>query len=321
MIPLLLVLALAALPLIAAALQRRWGRLRALGKGLLISYITILLMLAAGELYFRYVHVDTEGRLASNNWMARYWQNNSLGYRDRDWQPQDYSGKTTVAVVGDSFAAGWGLENPADRFANVLARQLGAGYAVFNLGTPGDSTPQELERLKAYPVQPDVVLLQYFLNDSDYAALTLGLGLQTSSPPIPSLAQESFLANYLYSLTNSGFGHDYWETEYADYDNPAIWGVHDGVLNAFIDYVENIHARLIVVIFPNLQDSVRSVAYIDRVAQVFEARGQHDVLKLFDEVARWNPADVINSPRDAHPSVAFSQRVGELIYQEFFAPS
>jgi lysophospholipase L1-like esterase len=316
MIPLLIAFALAALVLIALVVQRRYGRLRAVGKGLLVSYGTILLMLAAGEAYFRYVHTDSEGRLASNNWMARYWQTNTLGYRDREWTAEDYAGKTTVAVVGDSFTAGWGLANPADRFADVLARQLGDGYAVFNLGTPGDSTPQELERLQAYPVQPDVVLLQYFLNDIDYAALTQGLN--QAPQPIPALAQESFLANYLYSLTNSGFGREYWENEYAAYDHPAIWDVHEQELNAFMDYVESINARLIVVIFPNLQDPVRSIPYVDRVAQVFEARGI-GVLKLFDEVARWNIADVIISPRDAHPSVAFSQRVGEIIYERYFS--
>jgi lysophospholipase L1-like esterase len=317
MILLLVILALAALLLIGLVLQRRYAWLRALGKGLLVSYVTILLMLAAGEVYFRYFHTDTEGRLASNNWMARYWQTNSLGYRDREWTPDEYAGKTTVAVVGDSFTAGWGLQNPADRFAEVLARQLGDGYAVFNLGTPGDSTPQELERLKAYPVQTDVVLLQYFLNDIDYAALTLGLN--KTPQPVPELAQESFLANYLYSLTNSGFGREYWETEYANYDHPAIWDAHEGELNAFIDYLDSIGARLIVVIFPNLQDPVRSIPYVDRVAQVFESRGHNDVLKMFDEVARWNVADLIVSPRDAHPSVAFSQRVGEMIYAQFFS--
>lgn len=317
MIPLVIAFVLAALPLVALAVQRRFTRLRAVGKGLLVSYVTILLMLAAGEVYFRYVHTDSEGRLASNNWMARYWQTNTQGYRDREWVASDYAGKTTVAVVGDSFTAGWGLQSPADRFADVLARQLGDGYAVFNLGTPGDSTPQELERLEAYPVQPDVVILQYFLNDIDYAALTQGLN--KAPPPVPSVAQESYLANYLYSLTNSGFGVEYWDTEYANYDHPAVWGEHERELNAFIDYVESINGRLIVVIFPNLQDPVRSIPYVDRVAQVFEARGHTDVLKLFDEVARWNVADLINSPRDAHPSIAFSQRVGAMIYERFFS--
>ncbi|MCC6802930.1 MAG: hypothetical protein IT319_08600, partial [Anaerolineae bacterium] len=65
--------------------------------------------------------------------------------------------------------------------------------------------------------------------------------------------------------------------------------------------MNGIGARLIVVIFPNMQDPVRSIAYVDRVAQVFEARGQRDILKLYDEVAAWSPQDIIVSPRDGHP--------------------
>ena len=305
--------------IVGLILQQRWGSLRSVGKGLLVSYITIVLVLGAGELYFRYFHVDTDGRLASNNWMVRYWHTNAQGFRDRDWTSADWAGKTTIAAVGDSLTAGWGIENPTDRFTSVLAAHLGNDYAIFNLGVPGQSTPEELDSLRNAPdPAPDVVILQYFLNDVDYATLTLGLQPPQSS--VPPLAEDSYLANYLYALSNSGFGVDYWATEYANYDNSAIWNVHEQEINDFIDYIESIHARLIVVIFPNLQDPVRSIPYVDRVAQVFEARGQHDILKLYDEVATWQPEKIIVSPHDAHPSVAFQHRVGDLIYQQFFAP-
>ena len=315
---LLIVIVLVGVLLVALILQRRWKRLRSVGKGLLVSYMTIVLLLTAGEIYFRYFHADTDGRLASNNWMARYWHTNAQGFRDRDWTPTEWAGKTTVAAVGDSFTAGWGIDNPADRYSDVLAAHLGSNYAVLNLGVPGASTPEELNTLRsAMNPAPNIVILQYFLNDIDYAALTLGL--DTKAPPMPEIAQESFLENYLYALSDSGFGPNYWKNEYASYDNHAIWDVHAKEINDFIDYVESVHARLIIVIFPNLQDPVRSIPYVDRVAQVFEARGQYDILKLFDEVARWKPADVIVEPRDAHPSIAFQHRVGDLIYQQFFA--
>ncbi|MCA9910051.1 MAG: hypothetical protein KC519_15440, partial [Anaerolineae bacterium] len=265
---------------------------------------------------FRYFYADTEGRLASNNWMERYWQLNSWGYRDREWTPEDWQGKTTVAIVGDSLAAGWGIVDPADRFSDVLANELGSDYAVFNLGVPGSSTPEQLDTLKALPVQPNVVILQYFLNDIDYASLSLGQNLNITD--IPPLAQESHLVDFVYARANAGFGQDYWTLHYAAYDNLAVWRVHEGELNAFADYVDRIGARLIVVIFPNLQDPVTSVAYVDRVAQVFEARGVTDILRLYDVAAAWKREDVIVSPRDAHPSVALHHYVGETLYERFF---
>jgi len=313
---LLAALAVIGLCLLAGALQRRWRPLRKISQGLLVSFITVLLLLAAGEIYFRYFYADTEGRLASNNWMERYWQLNSWGYRDREWTPEDWQSKTTVAIVGDSLAAGWGINDPADRFGDVLARHLGADYAVFNLGVPGTSTPEQLDALKALPVQPNVVILQYFLNDIDYASLSQGINLNILDTP--EIARESHLANFLYARLTAGFDAHYWQARYATYDNAVMWNVHAAELDAFAAYVRSLGARLIVVIFPNLQDPVTSIAYVDRVAQVFEADGVTDILKLYDVAAAWKPEDVIVSARDAHPSVALHHYVGDLLYQQFF---
>ncbi len=300
------------------AIQRRSVTAAKIARGLLVSYVTIALILVLGELYFRYFHADTEGRLASNNWMARYWAVNSWGYRDREWTPADYADKTRVAVVGDSFTAGWGLENPAERFSDVLANALGDDYAVFNLGVPGSSTQEQLETLQAFPALPvDAVVLQYFLNDIDYTALRLGL--DTISSNMTPITRESYLANFIFSRFDTGFGAEYWELAYSRYDNFAVWELHAEELNAFAQYVDDMGARLIVVIFPNMQDPVRSIPYVDRVAQVFEARGNVDVIKLFDAVAAWNPQTVTVSARDAHPSVEFHRYVGELLYEQYFA--
>ncbi len=310
-----------AVVLIACTVQRRWQRLRAIGSGLLISYMTILILVGVGEVFLSCCYASPSGRLASNNWQDRYWHTNSLGFRDREWSQTDFDAATTIALIGDSFTAGWGIENPADRFGDVLARRLPDDQAVFNLGVVGSSTPEQLVVLQQFvadAVTPDVVILQYFLNDIDYAALTLGLPTPTEN--LPLIARQSHLANFLYSRGNVGFGVEYWQQEYANYDNYVIWTVHEAELNALIDYVESINARLIVVIFPNLQDPVGSIAYVDRVAQVFTARDQHAVLKLFDAAAAWDRADLIVSPLDAHPSRAFQRYVGETLYTQFFAP-
>jgi GDSL-like lipase/acylhydrolase family protein len=194
------------LALTALIIQKRWKRVRRVSSGLLISYFTILGFLALGEVYFHYFYAESNSviSLASENWMKRYWQVNSLGYRDREWTPADWQGEKTILVTGDSFAAGWGLENPADRFSNVLAAHLGDSYAVMNLGVYGTATPEQLNFLENYPLKkPDVVLMQYCLNDIDYAELRLGI--QPKSAPIPDWAHDSYLGNYF-------FMHYIWNT-------------------------------------------------------------------------------------------------------------
>ncbi len=312
--------------LLAITLQRGSARLRSVGKGLLVTYFTLLLLFAAGEFYFRFVFAESENVItgATTNWLDRYWHTNSLGYRDREWTPEDWAGRTTILVTGDSFTAGWGIQNPADRYTDVLARDLGDAYAVVNLGVYGTSTPEQLELLKAYPLQnPDVVILQYFLNDIDYTGLQLGL-LPTPSPK-PAWTEGSYLLDFLYVRLLSRwldpeYNVDWWEWNYNAYDNDGIWSIHRQEIEEYIDYVQSIGARLIVVIFPNMLDPVRSISYVDRVAHVFEERGVSDILRLFDQAAAWTPQERMVSPRDTHPSVAFHHLVGDEIYQRFFAP-
>ena len=308
--------------LVGGALQRRSLRLRRLCANLLISYVVILLPVTSAEIYFRYVYAasETSLTLTGANWIRRYWHTNSLGFRDREWSSADWAGKETIVVLGDSFAAGWGINHEADRFSNVLATYLGEGYAVINLGMYGTSTPQQLDVLREYPLKnPEVVILQYLLNDIDYAALSLGLLPVPDSTP--GWAQESYLVNFIFQRLRERTSQNYWAWAYRAYDNPAIWNVHRGELDAFIDYVEMIGARLIVVIFPNMLDPVGSIAYVDRVAQVFETRGHEEILKLFDVVASWEPQDIFVSGLDGHPSVKLHQYVGQALYERFLESS
>jgi hypothetical protein len=303
--------------LAAGAAQRHWLRLRQIAAGLLLSYLTVLLLLAGAELYFRFIHYRSENNptLASMNWKARFWQENTLGFRDVEWTAADLQGRTTVVVLGDSFAAGWGVNDPADRFSDVLAARLGQDYAVLNMAISGTSTPEQLDILRAWPFgQPDVVILQYFLNDINYAALRLGLLPQV--PQVPPLARESWLANFIYwGITPQ---RDYWEWAYPAYDNVGIWEIHRAELDEFAAYAESLGSRLVVVIFPNMADPVGSIAYVDRVAQVFEARGQTDILRLFDAAAAWPLDELIVSRWDGHPSPAFHRYVGDTLYEQFF---
>jgi GDSL-like Lipase/Acylhydrolase family len=316
--------------LMLAGIQKRYQQLQKLARGLLVTYVTILLFGLTGEGYFRFVYAESDGlpTLASQNWLSRYWHTNALGYRDADWQTGDLENHKTVLLVGDSFAAGWGIENPDDRFGNVLAKQLGNQYAVINLGKPGASIIEATENLQKYPLKnPDAVILQYYLNDIENAALSIGLDPKLDlTRDMPGWANESYLANFLYWRLIARFRPEqegtqtYWNWLYSMYNNATVWDVHLHQLDTFIDLVESKHALLVVVIFPNLLDPVGSIPYVDRVAQAFKARGYGDdsVLKLFDAAEAMSLQERIVSNRDAHASVQFNYVVGEMLYEKLF---
>ncbi|MBI1278152.1 MAG: hypothetical protein GC179_08495 [Anaerolineaceae bacterium] len=317
--------------LILAAVQKRFSRLRGPAQGLLVTYFTILLLLLAGEGYFRFVYAESDGlpTLASKNWLARYWHTNALGYRDPDLDIEKLADKKTILIDGDSFAAGWGIASPDDRFGNVLGKRLGNEYVVINIGKPGASTIEETDNLKTYPLKTvDVVILQYYLNDIENAALSIGLDPKLDpTKGMPAWANESYLANFVYWRMVDRFQpakegtQTYWDWLYSMYDNSTVWKIHQKQLDDFVDAATQKGAQLIVVLFPNMLDPYRSVAYVDRVAQAFEAKGIQPqyIVKLFDAAAAMPLNERVVSERDAHASADFNHLVGGLLYDQVIA--
>lgn len=315
--------------LVAGAAQKQSSRLRGISSGLLLSYTLIMVALISGELYFRLFFAETDGlpTLAQQNWMARYWQTNALGYRDSEWTSEDWAQRTTILAVGDSFTAGYGLEDTSKRFADVLAQQLSDDYAIINLGKPGASTVDELANLEQHPLQtPDIVILQYTLNDIETAALSIGLNPDLNPlANVPTWANESHLANFLYwrlapALNPQVRGFDsYIAWLHSMYDHSVVWDIHQQQISAFVEAVELRGAKLIVLIFPDMNNPFGSIPYVDRVAHVFEQRGYGDqVIKLFDAAEAMPAQQRVVSPRDAHPSAAFHALVGAMIYERYF---
>lgn len=327
--------------LLLLTLQNRQQRIRQIASGLLISYVTTVLLVGGIELTLRccYIESDNAPTLAEQQWWQRYMQMNSLGFRDREWSAADFAGQTVVAAVGDSFMVGYGINNVADRITESLAARLDQradgstdGYAVVNLGMSGSSTVAQTDALRTFAAQvatPDVVIWQYFLNDIEYTGLTLGIS--PIIPPLPPLAQESHLVNYLYwrlvpvsriTVTDGTTWGSWWEWLYAAYDNPGIWTVHRQELAAMVAYVASLDAELIVLLYPNLTDVVNSIPYVDRLEQALVAEGvaPAQIVKLFDAAAAWDPLDLTVSRRDRHPSASFNHYVADLLYTRYFAP-
>src|SRR5688572_28969399 len=101
---------LVGLALVLVALQKQWPRLRNIAAGLIVTWLTVGVIAGAGEAYFRFAYAasDTpmQWTLAGKNWIERYMHYNSLGFRDREWTPEELADKTVIFAVGDSFTEG-----------------------------------------------------------------------------------------------------------------------------------------------------------------------------------------------------------------------
>lgn len=314
---LLTVLALLAL----VAWRAIWGiagkpKLRERLQGLWMSGLTLLIVLMALEAFCRVFVAWSDGfivTLSEENWQRRYWKPiNSLGYRDDEPDAARLSGKTRVLAVGDSTTAGAGLENVQNRFQNVLAGFLGDRYAMMTAAQIGWDSHQELDALESYPYPPDVVILVYSINDIDTTAADHGIKPRPTfslrDTPLFPLISTSYFLNFAYYSTLRlpvwGSGDTVRAYQHAAYADPTTWTEHTAMLRAFDAWARAHHARLVVMVLPDINAPVLTSPYSKQVADFFGGLGDVNVLDLGPELSARDPRSMAISTMDAHPNPA-----------------
>ncbi len=100
---------------------------------------------------------------------------NADGRRDFHY-PREKAGNTfRVAVLGDSVTYGWACHlwnshpKALEYFLNHFQKEKAVHFEAFNFGVRGYGTPEEVACLKnkALRIDPDLVILAYYLNDPD----------------------------------------------------------------------------------------------------------------------------------------------------------
>jgi lysophospholipase L1-like esterase len=96
---------------------------------------------------------------------------NSRGLRDREFAFERTPGTRRIVMLGDSLTEGWGVP-----FEQTFSKRIERLYAdrrtpveVINTGVGNWNTVQEVEFFltEAHQYQPDVVVLNYFVNDAE----------------------------------------------------------------------------------------------------------------------------------------------------------
>ncbi|MEZ5365640.1 MAG: GDSL-type esterase/lipase family protein [Bryobacterales bacterium] len=113
------------------------------------------------------------GLFSTDAWRRSYAHLNSLGFRDAEHAVERSGKARRLLVVGDSFAFGWGVSDPRERFgeqlASLLADRTGEPWESLNASNPGAHTLRHIEYLEQMtPYHPDAVVLLYVFNDIDY---------------------------------------------------------------------------------------------------------------------------------------------------------
>jgi lysophospholipase L1-like esterase len=236
---------------------------------------------------------------------------NSRGMRGPEPLHDGTPGLARIAVLGDSYAFGYGVEEDAS-FPRLLQRELQSGplgadrtFDVLNLGVCGYSTRDEVPALRKHlDLRPDLVLLTYTLNDPEIEPIQ----------PLhryfcePEWWQHSHLLRAVAKSRRaneiSRSGKNYFMFLHAP--DSTRWR---SVCEAFSELrrlADSRGFRVAVVIFPMMTVQRPWERY--RYREIHEqVRGEAEengfpVLDLLGPYSAHDPAELVLSPDDVHPN-------------------
>jgi hypothetical protein len=244
-----------------------------------------------------------------------------MGYRDVEWAKEELRQKRKILVLGDSFAAGQGIEQVEDRFSNLLGQKLGPDYLVMNIAQQGFSTKEEIDRIKGFPYKPEILILQYYVNDIRHAADERRVIFTPPDlnpwPIFEPLVSNSYALNFIY-WRSILLGPSSWQGDGLTwlemvYNDPEIWWLHQQELLTIYEGTKSEQVKLIVVVFPALTDVERSKGMTAKVINLYQERGVPvlDVAELIEDVP---PELLVVSNLDAHPGRWLHQQVADRLY-------
>jgi lysophospholipase L1-like esterase len=96
---------------------------------------------------------------------------NSLGFRDHEYSLKKPEATERILFLGDSFTLGWGvaLDDLVSKVLERLLNRADSRYEVINMGIGNYNTTMEVElfKWKGLELGPDMVILMYFINDTE----------------------------------------------------------------------------------------------------------------------------------------------------------
>jgi lysophospholipase L1-like esterase len=285
------------------------------------------------ETYIRFVSVATDSlgaSLTNKRWRQAYVRLNSLYFRDKEWSQPKPDGVVRIAFVGDSFTYGWGVNDPADRFTDLLQARFDhrapGKYEVMNVAWGGWDTKKELEATRDWlpPYGVDEVVLCYLPNDIEWLVPAEDAA-RVREPLRPRFVnlEGSFLLDYLFHRLVAPRlrpGPPYRDWLAAAYEDPGLWARQAGVLQSLIALCKERNVRLRVVLIPFLQgegaryDTARIHA---QVATVFESAAV-PVVDLWPAVQDLDPSELIVNRFDGHPNEAAHRIFADRIWERFY---
>ena len=245
-------------------------------------------------------------------------ETNAEGLRDRDFAFERTPGTLRIVMVGDSLTEGWGVPFE-DTFSKRIERMYadkGVQAEVINTGVGNWNTVQEVQFFlsNAYRYQPDIVVLNYFVNDAELLA--------PSKPP-------SILTSHCYSCTflmgridtllrqfseRQDF-QDYYLGLYGD-GQAKGWMDSRAAIGRLAAYCAENDIKLLVASLPELHD-VQDYQFgrITELVQEAAEENGAEFVDLLPALEDQESSTLWVTPPDPHPNALANQFLAEGLFE------
>lgn len=320
-------------------LDRMTGaQLVALRNRLLLLAVALVGSAIGAEHAARFVFRDVTTSTDNAGFFTRRWLRtgpnrfNVFGFRGPSFSQTKPPGVYRIAVVGDSFTFGNGIRQE-DRYTDLMQARLPARIEVLNFGDAGANTPEHEKRVAALArtVQPDFILLQWYVNDMEDDDIT---GRPAPVPLVPPLHDWLVARSALYNVANMKWGEAQvrlgWQRSYVQYMNDRLSNPHGQFaqadsrhLHALIDHARKAGIPMGMVLFPDTAgplDDRYPFGYLHERVLATCAEYRLTCVDLWKDFALVkNRRQLWASRFDHHPSARANEIAAERILSTFAA--
>lgn len=300
------------------------------------TFMTLIGVFTLAEAYFRFVYDESDslGFLSiAHKWQARHVRLNGSYLRDVEFNPQKRSHEFRVAVIGDSIAFGYGINDPAHRFGNQLEnllRSTGRDATVHTLARYGFGTGDEINIFHDHAyLDFDLVVWQYFFNDMFSANGTpnpaiVGQAKNRLKPKglLSWVVQTSVFAQFIYWHLATGYDETFRELNgmyLRSYDDPNLLALHKKQIATFLSELTEKNMPVIVIMFPFLGDQAlqgQTEQYEQQLSKWFKQNGADHVILLSETLRDLQNERLVVSRFDNHPNEIVHKLAAEALYQK-----
>lgn len=247
---------------------------------------------------------------------------NSLGFRGKETTIEKPANTVRIVGIGDSFTFGSGVRN-SDTFLSVLESSLSdildAKTEVLNLGVGGYNTVNELSLLyhKGIKFDPDVVVLCFFLNDTNAGGTAKAFSTHRKINELPFWRRHSRLVDILSSrFERQQAAIKLVENYNKSYQaNARGWVRSKEALRKAQALSREQDFNLILMIFPvlwNLSDNYPFLN-IHKTISGFASSINIPVLDLLPEFSGFNGPELWAHPNNQHPNATAHKIAGNAL--------